>query len=138
MKQELGNVLRRFVNISGCTFIIMLIIGPLLSVIDGISNRQIGFIALSTAAAALSSLVFISSKELHGGSWWLREILCIIINLVVTLPLTHYAGLWHSTGGMIIVIIIILVIAFGNHLIEFLFDMRTANQINKKIKELHP
>ena len=136
MKQEIGNVLRRFVNICGCTFIIMLILGPLFHVIDGINNMQIGFITICCAAAALSSLVFLSPKELHGAAWWRRELLCIAINMAITLPLTHYAGLWRSTAGMVIVVLVVLVLAFGNHLIEFLFDMRTANQINKKIREL--
>ncbi|MBQ1548126.1 MAG: hypothetical protein IIZ61_07000 [Lachnospiraceae bacterium] len=136
MKREFLNVLRRFINICGCTLIIMVVIGPLLRVIDGINNIQIGFLTICSGAAALSSLMFISKKELHGTAWWIREILCILINMAITLPLTHYAGLWHSTGGMIIVMIIVIVIAFGNHLIEFLSDMRTADQINKKIKEL--
>ena len=136
MKQEIGNVLRRFVNICGCTLIIMVIAGPVLHIIDGFNNTQIGFITICSGAAALSSLVFISSKELNGASWWVRELLCIVINMAVTLPLTHYAGLWHSTAGMNIVLLIIIAVAFGNHLIEFFFDMRTADQINKKIREL--
>ncbi len=136
MKKEIQNVLRRFVNICGCTLIIMLIIGPVFRIIDGIDNIQIGAVTICSTAAALSSLVFISSEELHGAAWWAREALCILINMAVTLPLTYYAGLWHSAVGMVIVIFVIIAIAFGNHLIEFFFDMRTAEQINKKIREL--
>ena len=136
MIKEIGNVLRRFVNISGYSMLILVITGPVLHLIDGVNNTQIGFIVICSFVAALSSLVFISSKELQGIYWWIRELLCIVINLAVTLPITHYAGLWHSTGGMIAVIAIIIVIAFGNHLIEYFIDIRTANMLNRKIKEL--
>lgn len=136
MKKEIGNVLRRFINICGCTLMILVGTGPVLHIIDGIDNAQLGIITICSAAAALSSLLFISSEELHGASWWGREILCILINMAITLPLTHYAGVWHSAFGMIVVMLIVIVIAFGNHLIEFLFDIRTATWLNKKIREL--
>ena len=136
MKTEIGNVLRRFVNTCGCTLIILGVLGPVCHVIDGLNNAQIGCVMLCAAAAALSSLIFIAKEELHGFSWWVREVLCIAINMAITLPLTHVVGLWRSPVGMVVVMGIILVLAFGNHLIEFLFDMRTANQINKKIQEL--
>ena len=137
MKQEMGNVLRRFVNICGCTLIIMVIMGPVLHVLEGIDNAQIAIITICSGAAALSSLVFISPEEPHGLSWWVREIICILINMAITLPLTHYAGFWDSIVGMLVVMLIIIVIAFGNHLIEFFFDIRTADQINRKIREIN-
>ena len=135
MKQEIGNVLRRFVSICGCTIIIMVFIGPVLHVIDGLTNTQIGFLMLCAGGAALSSLFFISKEELHGAAWWWREILCIFINMAITLPLTYRAGLWHSAFGMGVVVVIVFAIAFGNHFIEYLFDLCTADQINKKIQE---
>jgi hypothetical protein len=136
MKKEIKNVLRRFVNISAFMLITMVLLGPVFHVIDGITNTQIGYLTLCAAISALSSLIFISSKELHGGAWWVREILCILINFAIIVPLTHFAMLWEETFGMIVVMAIIIVIAMGNHLIEFLYDMRVANQINKRIKEL--
>ena len=136
MKTEIGNVLRRFVNTCGCTLIIMVILGPVAHVIDGLSNAQIACLVLCDAAAALSSLVFLAKEELHGGAWWIREVLCIAINMAITLPLTHAVGLWRSALGMLLVMGIILVIAFGNHLIEYLFDLHMANRLNRKIQEL--
>ena len=136
MKKELGNVITRFINICCLTFIIMVFLGPVLHLIEGINNAQVGLLAICAAVAAFSSLVFISHQELHGISWWIREIICILINLIIILPLTFYAGLWHSLVGMVVAIVIILMVAFGNHLIEFVFDMITANEINEKIKEL--
>ena len=56
--------------------------------------------------------------------------------MAITLPVTHHVGLWKSATGMVVVMLAIIVVAFGNHLIEFLFDMRTANELNRKIKEL--
>ena len=136
MIQEIANVLRRFVTICGITLLILVILGPLAHAINGISNIQLATLALCCAAAALSSLLFLSAEELHGMSWWVREILCIAINMAITVPLTHKVGLWQSTIGMMIVMVIILIIAFGNHLIEFLLDMRTAGEINKRIQEM--
>lgn len=136
MKREIENIIRRFVSVSGFSIIVLFIIGPVLHIIDGINNTQLGIIVACDFVAALSSLVFISSKELRGASWWMREILCIAINLAVTLSLTHYALLWKSVTGMIVIIIIIIIIAFGNHLIEFVYDMNTAQQLNKKLKEM--
>lgn len=136
MKKEIGNILRRFVNVCGGILIIMVLMGPVFHIIEGINSTQIGCLTICAAAAALSSLVFISSKELHGAAWWGREIICILINMAITLPLTFYAGLWQGIPGMIVVMLIIIVIAFGNHLIEFLYDVWTAAQINRKIREL--
>ena len=136
MKKEIGNILRRFVNIAGYILFTLVITGPILHVIDGVDNTQIGYITICAFVAALSSLVFISSKELHGPAWWIREVLCILINVAVTLPITHYAGLWNSSTGLVVVTMIIIIIAFGNHLIEYLFDIRTASQLNKRLKEL--
>nr|WP_027870231.1 hypothetical protein [[Eubacterium] cellulosolvens] len=136
IKKEMGNIFRRFVYICGFALIITVITGPVFQIIDGLNNTQIAFIAVCSVAAALSSLVFLSSKELHGAAWWGRELLCVLINMAVTLPLTHHAGLWHTTNGMMLVTLLIIVIAFGNHLIEFLFDMKTASQLNRKIRNL--
>jgi hypothetical protein len=114
----------------------LVIMGPVLHVIDGVGNGQIGAIAICTFIAALSSLVFISGKELQGAAWWIREVVCLLINVAFALPVTYHVGLWHSVTGMTVMIIIIIMIAFGNHLIEFFFDMRTASQLNRKIREL--
>ena len=57
--------------------------------------------------------------------------------MAITLPLTHYTGFWDSIVGMLVVMLIIIVIAFGNHLIEFFFDIRTADQINRQIREIN-
>lgn len=136
MKKEIGNVLRRFVTITGYSMLMLVITGPILHIIDGVNNTQIGLITLCSFTIALSSLLFISSNELQGSAWWSREILCILINMAVTLPITHYAKLWQSPAGMIVIMVILLVIAFGNHLLEFLLDLRTANQLNRKLKEM--
>ena len=136
MKREIGNVLRRFVNICCYIFIIMVIIGPVLHILEGINNTQIEFLTICAGVAALSSLVFISSRELQGAAWWGRELICLLINIAVVLPLTHYVGLWHSILGMITVIMLVIIIAFGNHLVEFIFDMWTAKQINNKISDI--
>ena len=136
MIKEIGNVLRRFVTITGYSMLVLVVTGPVLHMIDGVNNTQIGLIAVCSFITALSSLMFISSKELHGLSWWIRELLCILINMAVILPITHYAGLWQTTIGMIVVMAIIIAIAFGNHLIEFFFDLRMANQLNRKLKEM--
>ena len=136
MKKEIGNVLRRFVNICGWALIIIVLMGPVFHIIEGVNSSQIGLLTICCGAAALSSLIFISETELHGSAWWAREILCILINMAITLPLTHMAGLWQTAVGMTVVMLIIIVIAFGNHLIEFLYDMWTADQINRKIREL--
>ena len=136
MVKEIENVLRRFVNIAGYSLLMLVIAGPVLHVLNGVNNTQIGCITVCAFVAALSSLIFISRRELQGFAWWLRELLCIMINLAVTLPITRYAGLWHSPVGMIVVIMIVIVIAFGNHLIEYLFDLRTSRRLNRKLKEL--
>ena len=136
MIKEIGNVLRRFVTITGYSMLVLVVTGPVLHMIDCVNNTQIGLIAVCSFITALSSLMFISSKELHGLSWWIRELLCILINMAVILPITHYAGLWQTTIGMIVVMAIIIAIAFGNHLIEFFFDLRMANQLNRKLKEM--
>jgi hypothetical protein len=136
MKQEILNVLRRFINVCAGMLFIMVILGPVFEIVDGINNVQFAVLIICAAAAALSSLVFISKQELHGAAWWCREIICILINMAITLPLTFYAGLWKSLVGMLVVMLIILVIAFGNHFVEFLYDMKTANLINSKIKEM--
>ncbi len=136
MGKEIRNILRRFVSISGYSLIMLVIMGPVLHVIDGVGNGQIGAIAICTFIAALSSLVFISGKELQGAAWWIREVVCLLINVAFALPVTYHVGLWHSVTGMTVMIIIIIMIAFGNHLIEFFFDMRTASQLNRKIREL--
>ena len=136
MLKEIGNILRRFVNISGYCLVMLFITGPVLHVIDGVSNTQIGYITVCAFAAALSSLVFISPKELQGASWWVREVLCVLINMAITLPVTYYVGLWQSAVGMVVVTLIIIVIAFGNHVIEFFLDLRTASRFNRKIREL--
>ena len=136
MEKEIRNIFRRFVSVSGYSLLVMVIAGPVLHIIDGINNIQIAAVGIFAFAAALSSLVFISRTELHGAAWWIREIFCLLINMAVALPITYYAGFWHSVTGMIIIILVIVVIAFGNHLIEFLFDLKTANQLNRRIREL--
>ena len=136
MKKEIENIIRRFISVCGCSLVALFVCGPVLHIIDGINNTQIGIIVVCDLACALSSLVFISSKELHGASWWVREILCLAISMAVVLPLTHYAMLWNSLTGMIIMVIIVIVIAFGNHLLEFISDVNTAKQLNRKLKEI--
>ena len=136
MGKEIRNVLRRFVSISGYCMLALFIFGPVLNILDGINNIQIASVTLCAAVAALSSLVFLSEKELTGTAWWVRELLCLLINMTVSIPVTWHAGLWQTMSGMNVVLLIIIAIAFGNHLIEFLFDLQTASQLNRKLKEL--
>ena len=136
MGKEIKNILRRFVSILGYCMIMLVIMGSVFHIIDGVNSVQTGAIAICAFIAALSSLVFISGKELQGAAWWIREVICLLINVAFILPVTYHVGLWHSVTGMIVMIVIIIMIAFGNHLIEFFFDMRTASQLNRKIREL--
>lgn len=114
----------------------LFITGPLLGILNGINNLQIGAVTLCSFIAAVSSLIFISKKELSSAEWWIREIVCILLNSAVILPVTYFAGLWRSLIGMSVMMMVIILIAFGNHLIEYLFDLKTATQLNRKLKEL--
>ena len=136
MGKEIRNIFRRFVSVSGYSLLVLVIAGPVLHITHGVSNIQIAAAGICSLVAALSSLVFISGTELHGAAWWIREILCLLINMAVTLPITYHAGFWHSVTGMLVIIIVIVLIAFGNHLIEFLFDLKTASLLNRRIREL--
>ncbi len=136
MERELRNIFRRFISISGCSLLVLFITGPMLNILNGINNLQIGSVTVCAFAAALSSLMFISKRELSSAEWWVRETVCIMTNVAVALPVTYFAGLWHSLAGMIVMVMIIILIAFGNHLIEFLFDLKTASQLNRKLKEI--
>jgi hypothetical protein len=40
MKQEILNVLRRFINVCAGMLFIMVILGPVLGIVDGINNVQ--------------------------------------------------------------------------------------------------
>ena len=107
MEKEIRNIFRRFVSVSGYCLLVLVIAGPVLHITHGINNIQIGSVGICAFAAALSSLVFISGTELQGTAWWIREMICLMINMAVTLPITYYAGFWHSVTGMIVVIIVV-------------------------------
>ena len=96
MERELRNIFRRFISISGCSLLMLFITGPLLGILNGTNNLQIGAVTLCSFIAAVSSLIFISKKELSSAEWWIREIVCILLNSAVILPVTYFAGLWRS------------------------------------------
>lgn len=131
---ELSNIWRRFLNILGYIFIFLFLFGKVLHIIDNIAFFQIELLIIAALLSSFTSLLFLSKEELSEKDWWIRELVCIFINELLFIFITKRAGLWSDISGFAVITILVIVVSFGNHFIEYCIDLRTALQINARVK----
>lgn len=128
--------LRRFVMIYGiimiCTFFMCLLFNPTSELpVVSFFGRIIVFTFLGMATL----IVYYSKEELTQKQWWCRTLLHILILEAVYLPLAHHWEFWYGKVDAIIYASFILLAKFLWQLIDYGIAVRTAEDINEKIRK---
>ena len=127
---------RRYVTIYGiimlCTFFMCLLFNPT-SELPVVS--YFGRIMVFTLLSLLSMVVYYSRDELTPKSWWLRTALHALLLEAMLLPLAHRWGFWYSGTDIIVYAAFILLAKALWHLVDYGISVRTAAQINERIRE---
>ena len=128
--------LRRFVMIYGiimiCTFFMCLLFNPTSELpVVPFFGRIIVFTFLGMATL----IVYYSREELTQKQWWCRTILHVLILEAVYLPLAHHWEFWYGKVDAIIYASFILLAKLLWQLIDYGITVRTAADINEKIRK---
>lgn len=128
--------LRRFVMIYGiimiCTFFMCLLFNPTSELpVVSFFGRIIVFTFLGMATL----IVYYSKEELTQKQWWCRTILHVLILEAVYLPLAHHWEFWYGKVDAIIYASFILLAKLLWQLIDYGITVRTAADINEKIRK---
>ena len=128
--------LRRFVMIYGiimiCTFFMCLLFNPTSELpVVSFFGRIIVFTFLGMATL----IVYYSKEELTQKQWWCRTILHVLILEAVYLPLAHHWEFWYGKVDAIIYASFILLAKLLWQLIDYRITVRTAADINEKIRK---
>ena len=127
---------RRFIMVYGvimiCTFFMCLFFNPA-SELPVVSF--FGRIIFFTMFAMVSLVVYYSKDELTKRQWWIRTILHAIVLEAVLLPLAHHWEFWYNELDGIIYASFIIAGKILWHLIDFGISVKTAAQINEKIRK---
>lgn len=128
--------LRRFVMIYGiimiCTFFMCLLFNPTSELpVVSFFGRIIVFTFLGMATL----IVYYSKEELTQKQWWCRTLLHILILEAVYLPLAHHWEFWYGKVDAIIYASFILLAKLLWQLIDYGIAVRTAEDINEKIRK---
>lgn len=128
--------LRRFVMIYGiimiCTFFMCLLFNPTSELpVVTFFGRIIVFTFLGMATL----IVYYSKEELTQRQWWCRTLLHIVILEAVYLPLAHHWEFWYGKVDAIIYASFILFAKLLWQLIDYGIAVRTAEDINEKIRK---
>ena len=128
--------LRRFVMIYGiimiCTFFMCLLFNPASELpVVSFFGRIIVFTFLGMATL----IVYYSKEELTQKQWWCRTILHVLILEAVYLPLAHHWEFWYGKVDAIIYASFILMAKLLWQLIDYGIAVRTAEDINEKIRK---
>lgn len=128
--------LRRFVMIYGiimiCTFFMCLLFNPASELpVVSFFGRIIVFTFLGMATL----IVYYSKEELTQKQWWCRTILHVLVLEAVYLPLAHHWEFWYGKVDAIIYASFILLAKLLWQLIDYGIAVRTAEDINEKIRK---
>ena len=127
---------RRFVTVYGiimlCTFFMCLLFNPAseLPVVT-----FFGRIMVFTLIGILSLVVYCTKEELTVKAWWVRTVLHLLLLEAVLLPLAHRWGFWHSGPDIVIYAGFILLAKALWHLVDYSLNVKTAAQINERIRK---
>ena len=127
---------RRFVTVYGiimiCTFWMCLLFNPRAELpVVSFFGKILVFTLISLASLA----VYFSNEELTPGAWWARTVIHLLLLEAVLLPLSHYWGFWQGGTDVIIYASFILLAVILWHLIDYGISIRTASEINERIRE---
>ena len=127
---------RRYVTVYGiimlCTFFMCLLFNP------GSQLPVVSFfgrIMVFTLIALLSLAVYYAREELTVKAWWVRTVLHLLLLEAALLPLAHHWGFWHSGPDIGIYAGFILLAKVLWHLADYSINVKTAAQINEKIRK---
>ena len=127
---------RRYVTVYGiimlCTFFMCLLFNPAaeLPVVS-----FFGRIMVFTLIALLSLGVYYTKEDLTVKAWWTRTVLHLLLLEAVLLPLAHSWGFWQSGQDILIYAGFILLAKALWHLVDYGLNVKTAAQINEKIRK---
>ena len=120
--------IKRYVTLCGilmiCSFFMCLFFDP---------TRELNLVTyfgqcLLLAFIALASLaVYYSKEELSQKAWWIRTIL--------HLPLAHHWQFWFDARDAVVYAIFILIGKVFWHIVDYSKNVKTAADVNKKLKE---
>ena len=88
------------------------------------------------AFIALASLaVYYSKEELSQKAWWIRTILHLLLLEIILLPLAHHWQFWFDAEDAVVYAIFILIGKVFWHIVDYSKNVKTAADVNKKLKE---
>lgn len=91
---------------------------------------------LLLALIALASLaVYYSKDELTQKEWWFRTILHLLLLEIILLPLAHRWEFWFDANDAVVYAVFILIGKIFWHIVDYGKDVKTAADVNKKLKE---
>ena len=127
---------RRYIMVYGiimlCTFLMCLLFNPAaeLPVV-----AFFGRIMVFALIALLSLAVYHAKEELSARAWWVRTVLHLLVLEAVLLPLAHHWGFWQGGTDILVYAGFILLAKVLWHLADYSLNVRTAAQINEKIRK---
>jgi hypothetical protein len=128
--------MKRYVTLCGilmiCSFFMCLFFDP---------TRKLNLVTyfgqcLLLAFIALASLaVYYSKEELSQKAWWIRTILHLLLLEIILLPLAHHWQFWFDAEDAVVYAIFILIGKVFWHIVDYSKNVKTAADVNKKLKE---
>lgn len=73
--------------------------------------------------------------ELSQKAWWIRTILHLLLLEIILLPLAHHWQFWFDAEDAVVYAIFILIGKVFWHIVDYSKNVKTAADVNKKLKE---
>ncbi len=73
--------------------------------------------------------------ELSQKAWWIRTILHLLLLEIILLPLAHHWQFWFDARDAVVYAIFILIGKIFWHIVDYSKNVKTAADVNKKLKE---
>ncbi|ROR29066.1 DUF3021 family protein [Mobilisporobacter senegalensis] len=129
------NLLNYFIIVTGITIAIA-VLGAIYD-----SNTKFGYEAFFSpliigVIAILPSFILYSSKELSSSQMFIRKILHFIVLEMFLITFGHFTGLFDGNNAAFPFAISVFIIYIFVHLIIWIIDSKTANEINKGLKNM--
>ena len=80
-------------------------------------------------------MAYYSKEELSQKAWWIRTILHLLLLEIILLPLAHHWQFWFDAEDAVVYAIFILIGKVFWHIVDYSKNVKTAADVNKKLKE---
>lgn len=136
MIKEIKEFFKRFVTIYGYSMLATVFFLEVFSPEAQVGKDFFVNMIIFSFVANIPSLIFIIKKEMTDQELMYCQIICVVLEILLLLPLGHHFGLWAGVAGFIAFLIITVIITFAVRFTLYSADAASARQMLERLKEI--